>query len=675
MREADAMSTRWRRSTWSSSVQLFPLIVAGIAGALLVTAGALWVSNRGLNVDAPVPEPAQWFVPIQASSAAVWLAASLFMMPRRDLAWSRLTAVVGLSHALAAAGYAWAVHGLVGGHGAPGAAVAAGLIGMLLPMEMPVNIFMVVSLPTGHIGRGWIGRLGWLAVLMATAGICVEAISDPDVVGTDFAAARNPLSLGWGPSPLAAALIAPAALLGTAVLVARWRRSGGGDRVALRSIVGIEVIGTLVVIPFIAFASPGLSIGVAQVASAIGLLALVTVMRRQQLLGAERLLERTLRFVLLAALLAAVYSVVILAGTELIGGAVRPLAAAFVALAVLPLRDRVGGVVARFVYGDRVNAAEIVRAVAEQAATALAPRELLERFLDDLVVGTGAGGASVALDGYGTIVSVRHQPVAEQGVLVLPLEHRGGAFGQLTMLPSQGEVRLDPLAERVAREVVAHIAIVADACRTDVELQQARSRLIQGREEERRRIRHDLHDGLGPILTGAAFSADAASNLVKTDPAGASELIASARHDVTTALDEIRRIVDDLRPPALDELGLVGAISQHAQRLPQLDVNVSSALPQGRLPAAVEVAAYRIATEALTNVARHAHAVHASVDVSLNGRLCVAITDDGDDMATWRPGVGLNSMRARANELGGDLVAGPTGNGGRVVAFLPVETP
>ena len=675
MREADAMIARWRRSTWSSSVQLFPLIVAGIAGAMLVTAGALTVSNRGLNVDAPVPEPAEWFVPIQASSSAVWLAASLFMMPRRDLAWSRLTAVAGLSHAMAAVMYAWAVHGLVGGHAAPGAAVAAGLIGVLLPMEMPVNIFMVVSLPQGRIGRGWLGGLGWLAVSMATAGVCVNAISDPDVAGTDFAAARNPLSLGWGPSPLAAALIAPAALLGTAVLVARWRRSVGGDRVALRLIVGIEVIGTMVVIPFIAFASPGLSIGVAQVASAIGVLALVTVMRRQQLLGAERFLERTLRFVLLGALLAVLYSVVILAGTELVGGAARPLAVAFVALAVLPLRDRVGGVVARFVYGDRVNAAQIVRAVAEQAASAVAPRELLERFLDDLAVGTGASGASVTLNGHGTIVSVGNQPADEQSVLVLPLEHRGGMLGQLTLVPGQGEVRLDPLAERVAREVVAHIAIVADACRTDIELQQARSRLVQGREEERRRLRHDLHDGLGPILTGVAFSADAASNLVGTDPAGASELIASARHDVAAALDEIRRIVDDLRPPALDELGLVGAIAQHAQRLPQLDVTISSALPERRLPAAVEVAAYRIATEALTNVARHAHAVHAGVDVSLNGRLAVAITDDGDSTTAWRPGVGLNSMRDRANELGGDLVAGPTGSGGSVVASLPVETP
>jgi signal transduction histidine kinase len=659
-----------------SSLQLSPLLAAATTVPLLAAAGALTIADRGMVVDVPVPEPADWFVAVQASSAVVWLAASMLMMPRRDLSWSRLAALAGLSHALVAAGYAWAVHGLVGGHSAPGAAAAAAMVAILLPVEMPVNIFMIVSLPTGRLTRVGLDRLGWLAVSMATAGVLVEAVSDPDVVGTDFAAARNPLSLGLGPSPLTAALIAPAALLGTAVLVMKWRRSAGGDRLALRWIVGLEVLGTLIVIPFIAFASPGLSVGVAQVASAIGVLALAIVIRRQQLLGIERVLERTLQFVLLATLLATVYMAVILAGSELIGGGARPLAAAVVALAVLPLRDRVRGVVARFVYGDRANAADIVRAVAEQAASALAPCELVERFLADLVAGTGASGASVSLDGHGTIASVGEQTTDCQGALHLQLQHRGGVVGRLTLLPGKGESCLDPLAERVAVEVVAHIAIVADACRSDIELQQARSRLVQGREEERRRLRHDLHDGLGPILTGAAFSADAASNLVRSDPSGASELIAAARRDVTMALDEIRRIVDDLRPPALDELGLVGAIRQHAQRLPQLDVTVSSGAHDSRLPAAVEVAAYRIATEALTNVARHSDAVRVSVDVTLNGRLAVTIADDGRGSAPWSPGVGLTSMRDRATELGGELVAGPgSDGGGLVVASLPVHAP
>jgi signal transduction histidine kinase len=216
--------------------------------------------------------------------------------------------------------------------------------------------------------------------------------------------------------------------------------------------------------------------------------------------------------------------------------------------------------------------------------------------------------------------------------------------------------------------------MVADACRTDIELQQARTHLVQAREEERRRLRRDLHDGLGPILTGVAFSTDAASNLVMTDPVAAVELIASSRSNVTLALQEIRRIVEDLRPPALDELGLTGAIQQHAQRLPQLDVTVTGDLPEGGLPAAVEVAAYRIATEALTNVARHSDAGRASVVVALNGRLAVTITDDGHRQEPWVAGVGLGSMDTRAREVGGDLIAGPDpAGGGRVVAVLPVE--
>ena len=226
MCEADAMSTRWRRSMWLSSVQLFPLIVAGIAGALLMTAGALWVSNRGLNVDAPVPEPDEWFVPIQASSAAVWLAASLFMMPRRDLRvvspdcrrWAQ--PCPGSSRVCVGrprlGGRSWRPGGgrrsRIDRHAASDGDAGEHLHGGVIA--------------TGHIGRGWIGRLGWLAVSMATAGICVEAISYPDVVGTDFAAARNPLSLGLGPSPLAAALIAPAALLEGRCATSAPRNSG-----------------------------------------------------------------------------------------------------------------------------------------------------------------------------------------------------------------------------------------------------------------------------------------------------------------------------------------------------------------------------------------------------------------------------------------------------------------
>ena len=441
---------------------------------------------------------------------------------------------------------------------------------------------------------------------------------------------------------------------------------------ALRWVVWLEVVGTAVVVPLIALASPALAIGVAQVAGALGLLALVTVIRRQNLLGVEKLFERTLRFVLLAGALTLVYAGVIAAGSELIGSGARPLAAAAVALSVLPLRDGLARVVARFVYGDRANAADIVRGVAGRAEHAGSPNEMLERFLEDLVVGTGCGGASVQLADNGIIASVGETDGA--GSTLIPLRHRGAVVGELRMSPSAGELCLDGLADRVARDVAPHLALVADACRADLALEQARERLVRGREEERRRLRRDLHDGLGPILTGVAFSADAASNLVETDPNQAIELIVAARRDVTDALGEIRRIVEDLRPPALDELGLEGAIRQHAQRLPQLEVTVSGSILAVDLPAAVEVAAYRIATEALTNVARHANATKANVDVTLNGHLAVAISDDGQRQESWIEGVGLGSMRDRARELGGVLTAGPFAGGGRVVANLPVES-
>ena len=167
------------------------------------------------------------------------------------------------------------------------------------------------------------------------------------------------------------------------------------------------------------------------------------------------------------------------------------------------------------------------------------------------------------------------------------------------------------------------------------ELQQSQSRLLVAREEERRRLRRDLHDGLGPTLTGMALAADAGANFLDEDPARTRELLGSLRRDSRSALADVRRLVDNLTPPALDELGLLGALERRAEQLrgrsdgTSLDVRlvVPDELPA--LPAEVEVAAYRIATEALLNIARHAIATSAVIEVRCNGSLDVVVTDDG----------------------------------------------
>ncbi len=211
------------------------------------------------------------------------------------------------------------------------------------------------------------------------------------------------------------------------------------------------------------------------------------------------------------------------------------------------------------------------------------------------------------------------------------------------------------------------------------QLIEARGQRIAAVEEERRRLRRELHDGLGPRLSGVAFTSDAARNLIRTDPGAAEEMVGQLRADTVIAIEEIRRMVYAMRPPALDELGLVPALQQQALGLRNRDghpvaVDVSAPAESPDLPAAVEVAAYRIVTEALTNVARHSASHSASVRLqpAADG-LHLEVTDHGGAQGAWRPGVGIASMRERAIELGGSLEAGPGPSGGLVVALLPLS--
>ena len=249
--------------------------------------------------------------------------------------------------------------------------------------------------------------------------------------------------------------------------------------------------------------------------------------------------------------------------------------------------------------------------------------------------------------------------------------------GQLVVGLRPGDLAFSTGDEHVLRLVVPLLAQGLRAASLAAELLESRGHTIAAVEEERRRLRRELHDGLGPRLTGVAFTADAARNLVRSDPAVAEEMLSQLRADTATAIEEIRRMVYAMRPPALDELGLVPALRQQALGLRNrngetVTVEVTAPADLGDLPAAVEVAAYRIAVEALTNVARHSDSPSASVrlESSADG-LRVEVTDLGHGEA-WRPGVGLSSMRERAAELGGSLEAGPGPGGGRVAAVLPV---
>jgi signal transduction histidine kinase len=347
---------------------------------------------------------------------------------------------------------------------------------------------------------------------------------------------------------------------------------------------------------------------------------------------------------------------------ELNPGALGVLAA-LAALAYQPTRVVLRGVVDELLFGARPDPLGAASAVAGRIGED--PVVALRAIREALVIPY----AALLVDGV---------PLAASGTetthtRTLDLD---GA-GELVVGLRPGDLSFSPGDEHVLRLTVPLLAQTLRARALAEDLIESRGQTIAAVEEERRRLRRELHDGLGPRLSGVAFTSDAARNLIRTDPAAAEEMVGQLRADTVTAIEEIRRMVYAMRPPALDELGLVPALRQQALGLrnrdgQQVSVRVSAPDAFPDLPAAVEVAAYRIVTEALTNVARHSTSASASVrlDPAEDG-LHLEVTDLGASDA-WRPGVGLASMRERAAELGGTLEAGPGPAGGRVAALLPM---
>jgi two-component system, NarL family, sensor kinase len=394
-------------------------------------------------------------------------------------------------------------------------------------------------------------------------------------------------------------------------------------------------------------------------------LAVTIAIVRHQLFDIRLVVSRTVLYGLLTLGVAAAYTGLVAVLDRLLRGAGAPVAATvLIALAFNPARQRLQRVVDRALYGTRGDPVRAVSAVGRRlAGDDLAG--VLDAVRDALRLPFAAlrrGDAEIAASG---------QP--PQTLHAVPLEYHGERIGDLVVGVRAGERGPSGADLAVLGLLATPLAVTLHATRLTAQLQESRERLVTAAEEERRRLHRDLHDSLGPALTGAAFKADAVGNQVVAQPERAIELSAELGEQIRDAIADIRRLVYGLRPPALDELGLVGAVRRFATQLDgdvRIDVDAGDPPP---LPAAVEVAAYRIATEAITNVVRHSGGRHAVLSVRADAdalRLCV--TDDGPSGGAWRPGVGLRSIAERAAEVGGRCEAGPTSEGGRVAAVLPL---
>lgn len=378
--------------------------------------------------------------------------------------------------------------------------------------------------------------------------------------------------------------------------------------------------------------------------------------------------------------LSAVYAAVVATVSRAVDGVPVASFAAAGVVAVLfePVRRRLQRWANRLTYGDRDDPYTAVTALVRRlqdtvAAHAVLPtlvRSVREAVRSPYAAVTGPDGAVLASDG---------DPGAEPPVR-RDLTLRGEPVGTLLLAPRGPGEQFDARDDRLIDDLARQAATTIDAVRLAGEVQASRERLVIAREEERRRLRRDLHDGLGPTLASQAMRVEAARELVRSRPDAAVDLLGEVLTSCTDAVAEVRRVSRGLRPPALDEVGLVEAVRQAAAGLGTgpagfAEVRVDAG-PLPPLPAAVEVAAYAIVREALTNAARHAAAASVAVRLAVSASaLVVEIRDDGRGVSAHvRPGVGFRSMRERAAELGGACtVTAAPGGGTLVSAALPVS--
>ena len=501
-------------------------------------------------------------------------------------------------------------------------------------------------------------------VVVANAVLQVLVFSsDPDPLGTvaELDPARRQvtsylaLRLPGGVDVASQVVLSATYLAALVVLVLRYRR---GTEQVRRQLLWL-LLATAVAVALVAVTRLGGSVEdngfpvILFTVVALVPIAMTIAVLRHRLLDIRLLWSRALTYAVLTLAVAAVYLALVEVTGRLLGLGTSVLATLLVAVAFNPARVRVQRAVNRLLYGERTDPVRAATTVSAQLAGR--PADVLPALCQALRLPYAWLGEH------------------EYGVRPAIVEAVALHEGELEVGVRAGERRLHADDRAVLDLLAVPIAVAMRADELSAAVQASRRAIVEGREEERRRLRRDLHDGLGPVLTGIAFQADAVVNLADTDPAEVRALGGEIRGAVGDALADVRRLIYQLRPAALDEWGLVEAVRRHAQRLAPLDTRITA----GEVPAlsaAVEVAAYRIVTEALTNVARHSTAGCADVVIAPSrGALCLTVRDDGaGSLAPWEAGVGLRSLRERAAELGGGLEAAPTPSGGEVRAWLPV---
>jgi signal transduction histidine kinase len=622
----------------------------------------VWVNARVADPVASIS--GGFYAVVFAATGAVLV----HLRPRNAIGW--LLVLTGLLQALSVGGNAYGSYGVDVAEPAwplaPEVAQATSMV-YLPSLVLPATV-LVALYPSGRLPARW-WRWPMAAVSAGLAVVTVVASLDQQSYD-DIASGPAPVTL---PQAWLVVIAVPAvgAVLGGALTiwvatVVRLVRARPPERQQLAWLVCIVfplMVATFTLdlpewafVPLVLMVPGSILIGVV----------------RYRLLGI--VVSRALVYGTLTVTVVVLYLAVAAVAAAALGRTLSPVpgavAAALLAVTLSPARTRLQSTADQFVYGRRRDPVAAVTELGDRVATA-EEAELLPAVLDTVTAALRAPGARVVRAG---------EPAPpDGGTVAVPLRVAGRDVGTLHVDERHPGEPFTAGDRRLLAALAPQVAVVVRALELAGSLERERDRVLTATHAERDRIRRDLHDGLGPALAGISLGVQAVQAHLgeRADPSTGG-LLARLKDGVDAAVGEVRRILDGLRPGALDDVGFVAAVRRHADAVaPSVPVRVTAEeLPP--LPPDVETAAYRITQEALTNVARHSGARSAQVQLrARDGWLEVAVVDDGTGFEPGagddRPaGVGLPSMRTRAQAVGGELTVTSGSEGTRVLAGLPL---
>ncbi len=546
------------------------------------------------------------------------------------------------------------------------------------PWVVALGLLPVVGLllfPDGQLPSRWWRPILALAILQ-TIALTFGLAFGPNLL--DYPQLANPAALTGGAGQVAGGLTWTILLIPPLSTLAAWtvhrRRHRAVDpaqAAALRLVtpatwtIAASWWGCVVIT-----ATGGADIS-ALPAQMLGVLALAVTawvaIRRYGMFDGRRVVHSALLYGLLTLLVTGFYLLVAALMRALAPGGVGSAAAIAAALLVaLPLRDVLQRTVNRLVYGYRDDPYHALVRLGEALEVA-ASGDLLADVTASIRTALRLSFVEVCINGVTMAASGRSGGGIREA---FPLVFAGETIGHLIV---EADEAFTTAERHLIGGLLGQVAAAGHAVRLERDLQHSRERILGTAEEERRRLRRDLHDGLGPALAGVVLGLHRVRGRIASDTVAAEQLD-TLTHQTQSAVADVRRLVYGLRPPALDELGLVGALTEQARTLGAIQVQGQA--DELQLPAAVEVAAYRIALEAMTNTVRHAQAARTVVHIAaVADNLLIEIADDGVGLPdAYRAGVGISSMRERATELGGSCHIGPREPRGTLVrATLPLE--